>query len=45
MMPAFSEAQGGPLSDAQIASLASYLNHIISHHLSPAITNTASISR
>ncbi len=44
MMPAFAQAQGGPLSDAQITSLASYLNHIISHRLSPVATNTASAS-
>jgi mono/diheme cytochrome c family protein len=42
MMPAFAQAQGGPLSDAQIASLANYLDHTISHHPSPAVTNTAS---
>ncbi len=28
LMPAFSTAQGGPLSDLQIASLAAYLNAI-----------------
>ena len=44
MMPAFAQAQGGPLRDAQITSLANYLNHIISHHLSPTVTNTASTS-
>ena len=39
MMPAFAAAQGGPLSEAQIDSLATYLNHTISHHLSAAGTN------
>jgi len=28
-MPAFSEGDGGPLSDMQIASLAAYLNAVI----------------
>jgi mono/diheme cytochrome c family protein len=42
MMPAFAAAQGGPLTDAQIVSLATYLNHTISHNLSAAATNTAS---
>jgi mono/diheme cytochrome c family protein len=41
MMPAFAAAQGGPLSEAQIISLATYLNHTISHHLSVAVTNVA----
>ena len=36
MMPGFAVAQGGPLSDEQIASLASYLNRTISHNLPPA---------
>jgi mono/diheme cytochrome c family protein len=44
MMPAFAQAQGGPLSDAQVASLASYLNHTISHSLSPVVSNTAAAS-
>jgi hypothetical protein len=35
MMPGFAVAQGGPLTDAQIVSLASYLNRTISHNLSP----------
>jgi len=42
MMPGFAMAQGGPLSEAQITSLATYLDHVISHHLSPSITNAAS---
>lgn len=36
MMPPFSVAQGGPLNDAQISSLASYLNRTISHHFGSA---------
>jgi mono/diheme cytochrome c family protein len=34
MMPAFAAAQGGPLTEPQIISLATYLNHTISHNLS-----------
>jgi mono/diheme cytochrome c family protein len=41
-MPAFALGQGGPLSEAQITSLATYLNHTLSHHLSPGMTNAAS---
>jgi mono/diheme cytochrome c family protein len=41
MMPAFAAAQGGPLNEAQIISLATYLNHTISHHLSSIMTNAA----
>jgi mono/diheme cytochrome c family protein len=41
MMPAFAASQGGPLTEAQIVSLATYLNHTISHHLSAAISNVA----
>jgi mono/diheme cytochrome c family protein len=41
MMPAFAAAQGGPLTEAQIISLATYLNHTISHHLSAAATSAA----
>jgi mono/diheme cytochrome c family protein len=32
MMPAFARAHGGPLSDEQAASLAAYLNRVISHN-------------
>jgi mono/diheme cytochrome c family protein len=39
MMPGFGAAQGGPLSDAQINSLATYLNRTISHHLSSTVRN------
>ncbi len=39
MMPGFALAQGGPLSEAQIASLATYLNHTISHHLTSTVTS------
>jgi mono/diheme cytochrome c family protein len=41
MMPGFAAAQGGPLSEAQIISLATYLNHTISHHFSTVMTNAA----
>jgi mono/diheme cytochrome c family protein len=42
MMPGFAITQGGPLNDAQINSLASYLNRTISHNFStPAMTNAA----
>jgi cytochrome c553 len=36
LMPAFSTADGGPLNDVQIASLARYLNTAIPSHVSPA---------
>lgn len=46
MMPAFARAQGGPLSDEQITSLAAYLNRTISHNFSPApMTNAAIVPR
>lgn len=35
LMPAFSTAQGGPLDDFQIASLAAYLNATIPSHVPP----------
>jgi mono/diheme cytochrome c family protein len=42
MMPGFSRAQGGPLTDEQITSLAAYLNRTISHNfLSTPMTNAA----
>lgn len=41
LMPAFSATQGGPLTDEQIASLATYLNHVISHNFPGAMTNAA----
>jgi mono/diheme cytochrome c family protein len=44
LMPAFAATQGGPLSDAQIVSLATYLNHAISHNFSATVTNTARAS-
>ncbi len=44
MMPAFAAAQGGPLTQAQVNSLATYLNHTISHNLSSPSTNGASAS-
>jgi mono/diheme cytochrome c family protein len=36
LMPAFAIADGGPLSDMQIASLAAYLNSAIPSHAPPA---------
>lgn len=36
LMPAFSSAEGGPLSDVQIASLAAYLNAAIPSKAAPA---------
>jgi len=36
LMPAFATAQGGPLNDMQIASLAVYLNATIPSHVPPA---------
>lgn len=42
MMPAFAAAQGGPLTEAQVLSLATYLNHTISHNFSPAAAKPAS---
>jgi mono/diheme cytochrome c family protein len=39
MMPAFAAAQGGPLTEPQIISLATYLNHTISHNFSSTTTN------
>src|ERR1700722_6903509 len=41
MMPAFAAAQGGPLTEAQIVSLATYLNHTISHNFAGAVGNVA----
>jgi mono/diheme cytochrome c family protein len=41
LMPAFSAAHGGPLSEAQIISLASYLNRVISHNFSTVMTSGA----
>jgi mono/diheme cytochrome c family protein len=46
LMPGFALAQGGPLSDEQIASLAAYLNRTISHNfLQPPLTNAAVVPR
>jgi mono/diheme cytochrome c family protein len=36
LMPAFATSQGGPLSDFQISSLATYLNTVIPPHVPPA---------
>lgn len=42
MMPGFALAQGGPLTDEQITSLATYLDRTISHHFRDAsMTNAA----
>jgi hypothetical protein len=43
MMPGFAQGQGGPLSAAQIDSLAAYLNRTISHHLSSSNSVAASV--
>jgi len=46
MMPGFALAQGGPLSDEQITSLAAYLNRTISHNFLPtSMTNAAVVPR
>jgi mono/diheme cytochrome c family protein len=45
LMPGFSAAQGGPLSDVQINSLAVYLDRTISHHLTPSMTGAAATTR
>lgn len=37
MMPAFGKAQGGPLTDMQIASLAAYLNAVNPSHVPPVV--------
>jgi mono/diheme cytochrome c family protein len=39
LMPAFSTAEGGPLSDMQIATIAAYLNYTIPSQPAPATTN------
>ena len=39
LMPAFSTAEGGPLTDMQIASVVLYLNTYIPSHPVPATTN------
>lgn len=39
LMPAFSTAEGGPLNDMQIATVAAYLNMVIPSHPAPAMTN------
>jgi cytochrome c553 len=40
LMPAFSTAEGGPLNDMQITSVAAYLNFAIPSHVVTLITNT-----
>ncbi len=44
MMPGFAAAQGGPLSDAQIASLAAYLDRTVSHHFPSTAANKAALT-
>lgn len=44
MMPGFAAAQGGPLTDDQIFSLATYLDHAISHHFSAVISKAENVS-
>jgi len=44
MMPGFATAQGGPLNDEQINSLASYLNRTISHNFSSTVMTNAANS-
>ena len=39
LMPAFATAEGGPLNDMQIATIAAYLNMAIPSHPVPAMTN------
>jgi mono/diheme cytochrome c family protein len=39
LMPAFSTAEGGPLNDTQIASVATYLNYAIPSHVVTLMTN------
>jgi mono/diheme cytochrome c family protein len=41
LMPAFSTADGGPLNDMQIATVAAYLKMAIPSQPSPAMTNEA----
>jgi mono/diheme cytochrome c family protein len=42
LMPAFAMAQGGPLTDQQVNSLAGYLNRVLSHNIPMApMTNAA----
>jgi mono/diheme cytochrome c family protein len=40
LMPAFSTAEGGPLNDMQIVSLAAYLNFAIPSHVVTLMTNS-----
>ncbi len=44
MMPGFAAAQGGPLTEQQVASLATYLNHTISHNFLPTTMTNASVA-
>lgn len=39
LMPAFATAEGGPLNDRQIATVAAHLNMVIPSHPAPAMTN------
>jgi mono/diheme cytochrome c family protein len=41
LMPAFSTAEGGPLNDTQVATIAAYLNFAIPSHVVTLITTNA----
>jgi mono/diheme cytochrome c family protein len=41
LMPAFSAAEGGPLSDMQVAILAAYLDMVIPSHIAPPTATNA----
>jgi mono/diheme cytochrome c family protein len=43
LMPAFSTAEGGPLNDMQIASIAAYLNFAIPSHVPPLPAGAADL--
>jgi mono/diheme cytochrome c family protein len=44
MMPGFAISQGGPLTEQQIDSLASYLDRVISHHFANAPMKNAALA-
>jgi mono/diheme cytochrome c family protein len=41
MMPGFARAQGGPLTEEQIASLSAYLNRTVSHNFGLSMTKAS----
>jgi hypothetical protein len=45
LMPAFATAEGGPLNDMQIASIATYLNFAIPSHVVTLMTTNAPPSK